>query len=284
MTLTKSSWLIVGSLAVLIIVIAYAIGTDKRPSDEFDALTGNKDGAPPQGSQNQPQTQQSQQGAQTQTPVAATPGAEGSFGLKVITPWQGESLVRGAKYTVTWQGLFTDRVKISLRRQGSAFNLLVVENQFASTQKYEWTVPTTLALANDYYFVVVPQIQSYTRAATSPIFRISDEGVVSAVKSVVEASPTSVAAEPNCFATVSVRILNQYELPVPGKKVVLSTERPNTNILASNDTTNTNGAASFRVGSQMQGTAIFIATVEGVRVNDTAVVSFLNPPPFCNTR
>lgn len=283
MALSKSSWLIIGSVVVLAIVIMYSLNTNKRPSQEFESLTNSQQEQPssptPSNQAGQPATQQS-----PAVLAPASPGVEGSFGLKVTAPTQGESVIRGAKYTLTWQGIFTDRVKISLRRQNSSFNLSIVDNQYASTQRYEWTVPITLSPGSDYYFVIVPQIQSYTRAATSPTFNIADDMVVSQVKSVVEANPTSVAAEANCFATVTVKAYNQYGLPLTGKKVVLKTERPNTLIIASNDTSNASGIAVFKVGSQTQGTAIFIADIDGVRVNDTAVVSFLNPPPFCNTR
>lgn len=275
----------IAAIAVLALLVIYSISTNKQPSEEFESLTENSDSTQGQASQaSAPPGSQGSGAGSSSGAISASPGAEGSFGLNITSPWQGETLVRGAKHTITWEGIFTDRVRITLRRQGSSLNMLVVENRFASTQNHEWAVPTSLAVANDYYFMIVPQIQSYTRAATSPLFRVTDEQVVSATKSVVEASPTSVSAEPNCFANVSVRALNQYELPVVGKKVSLTTERPGTAVLATNDTTNSNGAALFRTGSQTQGTAIFVATIDGVRVNDTAVVSFLNPPPFCNTR
>ncbi|RJQ13602.1 hypothetical protein C4553_02900 [Candidatus Parcubacteria bacterium] len=281
MQFSKQTIFITAAFLIVILIIWYGVSTNKQPSPEFVSQEEASD----QGikEEESPQNQGSQQPSQ-QTVNSPRPAQEGSFGLKIDSPKNSDSWYRGAKHTLQWSGLFTDRVRISLRRTSTSFNLLVLDNIYASVQKYEWTVPATLTPASDYYFVIVPLIQSYSKAATSATFKIADSLVVSASKSIVEPNPQSISAEPNCFSTITVKALNDYGLPVPGKKVSLSTERQGTIIVSVRDTTSADGTALFKVGSQIQGTAVLSAFIDGIKMNDTGSVSFLNPPPFCTTR
>ena len=277
----KSNLFIVIAFIIVGLIVVYVVVQDKQPSEEFTSLTDTSTSTKQSDSQETSSATQQQ----VRRTISVNPEAqEGSFGLLITSPSVEEQLNRGEKHIIRWEGIFIDRVKISLRSPSTGTNIPVISNLFASVQKYEWTVPTTLIKANDYYFVIVPQIQSYSKAAASADFGITDLAVVSPITSKIEAASFTVSAEPNCFTTITVKALNKFGLPVAGKKVSLTASRPTVQTITVFDTTSSDGSAIFRVGSQIQGTVILNASIEGVIVNDTGSISFITPPPFCNTR
>jgi hypothetical protein len=283
-----STWQIV---AFLIIIVAIAAGIYFRNPEDSQIMPGDEQMNESR-NQNLPgeneteQIEKEQSTNQTTTPSipSALPSQTGSFGLTITAPSQGQQFFRGAKQIITWDGIFADRVEIYLKRSGSSFSRFIAEGTYGTVGKYEWAVPTNLTPANNYYLMIIPQIESYRVPATSATFTITDAPNISAVNSNVEALPFSLSAEANCFAAVTVQVLNEYNLPLSDKKVSLDSEREQDFIVAINNTTTQNGIASFKVGSLQQGTSIFTAIVNGVKINDTAAVAFHRPPPFCETR
>ena len=99
--------------------------------------------------------------------------------------------------------------------------------------------------------------------------------VVSASRSSILTTPTSVVADGSSYSTVYVTVRNSSDSLLSGKAVTLFSSRGATDTISIVDgITNSSGQATFRVKSNTVGTAILTAIADGVTISQTATVSF----------
>lgn len=126
--------------------------------------------------------------------------------------------------------------------------------------------------------VTITQTAAVTFTATAPTL-----GPVSASRSSVSASPTSVVANDSDYSNVVVTVRDASDNLLSGKTVILLSNRSSDTVasLPGGSTTNSSGQATFQVRSNTAGTSTFTATADGTAVTQTATVSFTAPttPP-----
>ncbi|MFN2520696.1 MAG: beta strand repeat-containing protein [Candidatus Limnocylindria bacterium] len=100
-------------------------------------------------------------------------------------------------------------------------------------------------------------------------------GAFSAAESTVTATPTSVAADNATTSAIAVRAMDASRNPLPGKAVVLATNRSAADTLGQPaGVTDANGLASGTVRSGTRGVSTLSATAAGAAITQTATVTF----------
>ncbi len=125
---------------------------------------------------------------------------------------------------------------------------------------------------------VIAETATVTFTSTTPT-----PGPVSASRSSVYVTPSSVSADNSSYATVSVTVRDASDNPLSGKTVVLTSSRGSTDTVSSvsgGSITNSSGQATLQVRSGTAGTSIFTATVDSTAITQTATVTFtaVTPP------
>jgi hypothetical protein len=125
---------------------------------------------------------------------------------------------------------------------------------------------------------VITQTATVTFTSATPT-----PGPVSASRSSVYATPSSVTADGSSYATVSVTVRDASDNLLSGKTVVLTSNRGSADTVSSapgGSITNSSGQATLQVRSGTAGTAIFSATVDGTTITQTATVTFTATTPL----
>ncbi len=100
-------------------------------------------------------------------------------------------------------------------------------------------------------------------------------GAVNNGTSTVGASPASVPADGSTTSTVTVTLKDQFNNPVSGKSVTLSSSRGATDtISAASGPSDSSGIVTFTVKSSTEGTATFTAVGDSITITQTATVTF----------
>ncbi len=102
-------------------------------------------------------------------------------------------------------------------------------------------------------------------------------GPVSASRSSILATPSSVNADGSSYSVIYVTVRDASDSLLSGKTVTLSSSRGSVDTISIVEgTTNSSGQATFQVRSNTAGSAIFTAVADGVTISQTVTVSFLS--------
>ena len=117
---------------------------------------------------------------------------------------------------------------------------------------------------------VINQTATVTFTAVTPT-----PGPVSASRSSLYASPSSVTANNSSYATIYVTVRDASDNLLSGKTVTLSSSRGSLDsITIVSGTTNSSGQATFQVKSGSVGTATLTAVADGTTITQTVTVTF----------
>ncbi len=116
----------------------------------------------------------------------------------------------------------------------------------------------------------ITQTAAVTFTAVTPTL-----GPVSASRSSIYATPSSVTANNSSYATIYVTVRDASDNLLSGKTVTLSSSRGSSDsITIVSGTTNSSGQATFQVKSGSVGTATLTAVADGTSITQTAAVTF----------
>lgn len=199
---------------------------------------------------------------------AAADGAAGATVIVQIADADG-LVIAGATVTVSSSlagSSFAPTVTATTNASGQA--VFTIRSATAGTALISATANATLITDTATVVFTAPVAPPPPPADTAP----------SPATSLVDASPSSVAANGSSLSTITITVKNAGGVALSGKTVLLATSRPAADtIMIISGTTNTFGQATATVRSLSAGSSVFTATVEGIVISDTETIAFTTP-------
>jgi hypothetical protein len=151
--------------------------------------------------------------------------------VSVVAPNGGERLQRGRDFTIRWQNNFTENVRVELLRAGNPVQTIL--NSVPSTPSSAvWSVPTTLAVANDYRVRVTSVLTSTVTGQSAADFSIAEADSLTLLapnggERLIRGNTTNIRWRTNFTGSIVIELLQ-------GANVVatISNNAPNTGTFA----------------------------------------------------